>query len=314
MNCSAQEIYTLLHHYDHILVTAHVSPDGDALGSVLALWHWLKAEGKDAVMVIDDGIDDRYNFLDGLSAICRPDQVKTDASWLTVVLDATGLGRIGKTADLVCGKVLNLDHHVSNEHFAQWEYFKSDYAATGEILTCLFDQWHITWSPAIADALYTAIATDCGFFKFNNTTGHTLRMAAILVDNGAQPDVISDHLDARSLNKLRALSKVLDQLELFADGRISCLSYTPELLSVIGEHTGIYIDYARRIKGAEVAFTVKYIGPEETRVSLRSKGIDVNAVAASFGGGGHIRAAGCTIEKPLDEAKAIIVKEIEKRL
>lgn len=93
-------------------------------------------------MVIDDDIDDRYNFLDGLSAICRPDQVKTDASWLTVVLDATGLGRIGKTADLVCGKVLNLDHHVSNEHFAQWEYFKPDYAATGEILTYLFDQWH----------------------------------------------------------------------------------------------------------------------------------------------------------------------------
>lgn len=162
--------------------------------------------------------------------------------------------------------------------------------------------------------LYTAIATDCGFFKFNNTTGHTLRMAAVLVDNGAQPDVISDHLDARSLNKLRALSKVLDQLELFADGRISCLSYTPELLAVIGEHTGIYIDYARRIKGAEVAFTVKYIGPTETRVSLRSKGVDVNAIAASFGGGGHVRAAGCTLDKPLDEAKALIVKEIEKRL
>lgn len=139
-------------------------------------------------------------------------------------------------------------------------------------------------------------------------------MAAVLVDNGAQPDVISDHLDARSLNKLRALSKVLDQLELFADGRISCLSYTPELLAVIGEHTGIYIDYARRIKGAEVAFTVKYIGPTETRVSLRSKGVDVNAIAASFGGGGHVRAAGCTLDKPLDEAKALIVKEIEKRL
>lgn len=138
---------------------------------------------------------------------------------------------------------MNLDHHVSNEHFAQWEYFKSDYAATGEILTCLFDQWHITCPRPSPMPLY-GHRHGLRLLQVQQHDGHTLRMAAILVDNGAQPDVISDHLDARSLNKLRALSKVLDQLELFADGRISCLSYTPELLSVIGEHTGIYIDYA----------------------------------------------------------------------
>ena len=95
MNCSAQEIYTLLRHYDKILLTAHVSPDGDAIGSLLALWHWLQLQGKKAVMVIDDDIDDRYDFLDGLQYINKPEQVETDDSWLTVVLDATGLGRIG---------------------------------------------------------------------------------------------------------------------------------------------------------------------------------------------------------------------------
>ena len=159
-----------------------------------------------------------------------------------------------------------------------------------------------------------AIATDCGFFKFNNTTGHTLRMAAILVDHGARPDFISEHLAARSLEKLKALSKVLEHLELFDDGRISCLSYTPEVLKITGEHTGMYMDYARNVKGSEVGFTVKYVSDKDTRVSLRSKGMDVNAVAAVFGGGGHVRAAGCTLDKPLDEAKKLIVKEIEKRL
>ena len=207
MNCSAQEIYTLLRHYDKILLTAHVSPDGDAIGSLLALWHWLQLQGKKAVMVIDDDIDDRYDFLNGLQYINKPEQVETDDSWLTVVLDATGLGRIGQAEKLVRGKVLNIDHHISNEHFAQWEYVRPDCAATGEILTYLFDLWQRDWNTAMADALYTAIATDCGFFKFNNTTGHTLRMAAILVDHGARPDFISEHLDARSLEK--ALSKVL---------------------------------------------------------------------------------------------------------
>ncbi len=81
MNCSAQEIYTLLRHYDKILLTAHVSPDGDAIGSLLALWHWLQLQGKKAVMVIDDDIDDRYDFLDGLQYINKPDQVETDDSW-----------------------------------------------------------------------------------------------------------------------------------------------------------------------------------------------------------------------------------------
>lgn len=132
MNCSAQEIYTLLCHYDKILLTAHVSPDGDAIGSLLALWHWLQLQGKKAVMVIDDDIDDRYDFLDGLQYINKPDQVETDDSWLTVVLDATGLGRIGQVESLVRGKVLNIDHHISNEHFAQWEYVRPDCAATGE--------------------------------------------------------------------------------------------------------------------------------------------------------------------------------------
>lgn len=314
MNCSIQEIYTLLRHYDNILITAHVSPDGDAIGSMLALWHWLQDQGKKAVMALDDDIDERFDYLDGLQYITRPETVQTDASWLTVILDATGLDRIGKVADLVKGKVLNIDHHISNEHFAQWEYVRPDCAAAGEILTEIFNQWHVDWSLGMTNALYTAIATDCGFFKFNNTTGHTLRMAALLVDAGAQPDIISEHLDARSLDKLHALSKVLEQLELFDKGRISCLAYTPEVLKLTGEHTGMYIDYARNIKGVDVAFTVKYVSDEETRVSLRSKGPDVNAVAAVFGGGGHVRAAGCTIAKPLDEAKKMVIKEIEKHL
>lgn len=310
MNRSVQEIYAVLRHYQHIVVTAHVSPDGDAIGSVVALYQALKGLGKDVKMVIDDTIDDTFAFLNGVAEIQRPEDVMVDATWLTVVLDCTGLSRIGKAAALAQGKILNIDHHISNEHFADWEYVLPEQAATCEILTSLFQAWQIPLTKDIVNPLYMGIATDCGFFKFSNTKGHTLRMAAALVDAGAQPNIISEHLDARSLASLQALSEVLKHIELFADNRVAGIAYTPEILALTGEHTGMYITYARNIKGVDIAFTVKYISDTETRVSLRSKQIDVNAIAGRFGGGGHVRAAGCTIQKPLQEAKELLVKEL----
>lgn len=312
MNCSSQEVRRILEQHDRIVLTAHVSPDGDAIGSLLAMQEWLEGLGKEVVVAVDDDIDDKFFFLPLAEQIRRPDQVQTDASWLTVVLDATGMDRIGAADALAKGKVLNIDHHISNLHFADWEYVRTDCAATGEILTELLEDWQAEFSPSMANALYMAIATDCGFFKFSNTTGHTLRMAALLVEAGAQPNVVSEHLEARSLAKLQALSEVLRHIELFGEGQVACLSFTPDLLQYTGEHTGSYIDYIRTIQGVDVAFTVKYVGPEETRVSLRSKRADVNAVASMFGGGGHVRAAGCTVAAPLEEAKKMIVKELLK--
>ena len=312
---SLQETGAMLLAAEKIVLCTHVSPDGDTLGSTLGLARFLLAQGKQVTVFCDDVINKSFSFIPGIELCERPVEGSKLQTDLLVVIDASSFDRIGLVSEVVEAKtLLNIDHHISNEHFAQWEYVRPDCAATGEILTYLFDLWHSEWNTAMADALYTAIATDCGFFKFNNTTGHTLRMAALLVDHGARPDFISEHLDARSLEKLKALSKVLEHLELFDDGRISCLSYTPEVLKITGEHTGMYMDYARNVKGSEVAFTVKYVSDKETRVSLRSKGMDVNAVAAVFGGGGHVRAAGCTLDKPLDEAKKLIVKEIEKRL
>lgn len=314
MNCSVSELKELLGQYEHILLTAHINPDGDAVGALAATGEMLRAWGKQAVIVLDDDVDDKFDFLPGIRTVYKPDDVKTDASWLTLILDATGVDRIGKTAELIHGPLVNIDHHISNAHFADAEYIRPDYAATGEVLTDLFTQWGCAITPSMANALYLAIATDCGFFKFSNTTGHTLRMAALLVEAGAQPNVISEHLEAQSLVKLQALSEVLKHIDLYGDGKVAGITFTPDILQYTGEHTGGYIDYARTVKGVDVAFTVKYISAEETRVSLRSKATDVNAIAAVFGGGGHIRAAGCTIKAPLAEAKTMLIKEILKAL
>lgn len=314
MNHSPAAILDTLKAYDHILLTGHVNPDGDAIGSLVAMQEFLEGLGKQVVSVVDDDIDDKFLFLDGAKKIVRPDVVETDATWLFVVLDATAADRTGDVEGLIKGPVLNIDHHVSNLHFADVECVRPDYAATGEVLTELFLTWNAAITTSMAMALYMAMATDSGFFSFSNTTGHTLRMAAALVDAGARPDVISEHLEAQSLVKLRALSEVLRHIELFAGSRVSGITFTPEVMKYTGEHTGGYIDYARSLKGVDVAFTVKYIGPEETRVSLRSKGVDVNAIAAAFGGGGHVRAAGCTIKAPLMDAKKMLIKEIQKAL
>ena len=314
MNCTPEELRHIFESYRSVLLTAHVSPDGDALGSLAAMAAWLKGRGKDVLVVIDDTIDDTFRRFEGCKDIVRPEDVQADPERLSVVLDATDPGRTGKVAALMTGKVVNIDHHVSNTHFADWEYIRTDCAATGEILTELFTGWGAEITPSMADALYMAIATDCGFFKFGNTTGHTLRMAALLVETGAAPNRVSERLEETTLVKINALVKVLQRIELFAGGRVAGISFTEEVQRYTGEHTGGYIDYARRIRGVDVAFTVKYISPDETRVSLRSRNVDVNAVAAVFGGGGHVRAAGCTIVKPLEEAKAALVAVIGKAL
>jgi phosphoesterase RecJ-like protein len=314
MEISAEEIRSLVDRYDHIMLTAHVNPDGDAIGSLLAMREWLAFLGKDVAVVVDDTIEDKFSFLQGVEHVIKPQDIAIDDAWLTIILDATATDRIGDVAGLIKGKVLNIDHHISNEHFADYEYVRDDFAATGEILTDLFQRWDALITPSMANSLYLAIATDCGFFKFSNTTGHTLRMAAALVDSGAKPNCISEHLEERSFIKLRAISEVLKHIELFGNNRVAGITFDADLLHYTGEHTGGYIDYARSVKGVDIAFTVKYIAPEETRVSIRSKNIDVNAVAAVFGGGGHIRAAGCTIHKSLQEAKKILVKEIIKAL
>lgn len=314
MNCTPEDLLQVFTSYTDILLTAHVSPDGDALGSLSALAGWLRSLGKKVIVVIDDRIEEKFFAYDGCRGIVRPEAVKADDNRLSVIMDATDMQRIGKVAALITGKVMNIDHHVSNGHFADWEYVRTDCAATGEILTELFRMWGAAITPAMANALYMAIATDCGFFCFANTTGHTLQMASYLVDAGAEPNRISEGLEETTMNKLKALSQVLQEIELFAGGRVAGISFTQEVQQYTGEHTGGYIDYARRLKGVDVAFTVKWQGPETTRVSLRSKEADVNVIAGAFGGGGHVRAAGCTLALPLEEAKQVLVKEIEKNL
>jgi phosphoesterase RecJ-like protein len=214
---------------------------------------------------------------------------------------------------IVEAPILNIDHHISNLRFADYYYLNSNAAATGEIIFELFRLTNFPINADIATCLYTAIATDCGFFRYANTTSATMRYAAELIENGAKPHVISESLESRPLDAVLALTKVLETLETYYKGKIAAITVYPDMVSEPGSTEG-FINYPRNIEGVEIAIMFKVVDEKTVRVSLRSRRADVSKLALSFGGGGHARAAGCTIFGSLAEAKNTIMNAAIKQI
>lgn len=310
MQIHLEDVAALLNKHTHFVITAHVNPDGDAIGSVLALYYGLISIGKKVTCLIDDDLPENFRFLAGYEKIEKPSKKILEAD-LLVVLDTSDLDRVGQVKNLTNAPVLNIDHHVSNNKFADYLYLDSQRAATGEIIFQLFHLMKIKFDEVIATSLYMAIATDCGFFRYANTTVFTMQCAAELMGCGARPNLISEELEKKPLPTIKALSKVLDSLEVYGNGKISCLCVSAETLAICGSTEG-FIEFARIVDGVELAVLLKYVDDACCRVSMRSKAIDVSMIAVAFGGGGHKRAAGCTIHQPIAETKQLIITELQK--
>lgn len=310
--CSVKETADLLNRINSLVLTAHINSDGDALGSVLGLGKALEKAGKKVHLLIDDDIAPQYMFLPGIEQIKKPEGI-TKADML-VILDASDLERIGRVADMVAVDcILNIDHHVSNAGIGDFRLLDVKAAATCEMIFELLEAMSIEIDKDIAICLYTGIATDCGFFRYGNTTAKTLCIASSLVNIGLRPDVISDFLETQTVENLYVLPKILDTLEFFLDGRIASITI-PHDLYTNNMDTESFIKYPRYIHGVEVALLFKGVTDDSTRVSMRSKTLDVSKVALEFGGGGHIKASGCNINKGLVEAKDIIITALAKHL
>lgn len=305
MKITLEQIAELLKKHNKFVVTAHVNPDGDALGSVLALSNYLISIGKNVTCLIDDDIPSNFNFLNNIKMITSPVENKINAD-LLIVLDSSDLERIGRVRQLTSAPILNIDHHVSNNQFANYLYLDSNVAATGEIIFQLLKLMDAQITVAIAEYLYTAIATDSGFFKYSNTSESTMKIAAELIHYGVKPNLISEALEKKPLSSIRALPKVLETLELFANNTIACICITQNILELCDSTEG-FIDFPRVIDGVELAIMIKYVDDVSCRVSMRSKTIDVSKIATSLGGGGHKKAAGCTIHQSLIDSKKTIV-------
>jgi len=306
-----------------ILITSHLDPDGDSIGSQLALKGWLKDSSKEVRIINQGKIPSKYLFLEEERAIEDFDPAKA-IDWtadLIFVLECPNLERIGEVKKLLNEgtKVINIDHHPDNSFFGDISYVDTQACALGEIIYELLTYAGYSLNKATATQLYSAILTDTGRFRFSNTTPKALRIGAELVALGANPKEINNQIYYNNSDSaLKLLGFLLLNLETYADGKISFLvidQHTLEELKVSKEDTEGFVDYSLFLKGAEVGVLFTQKNDSRTKVSLRSQNsFDVSALARIFGGGGHRNAAGCTVDQDLNSTKELILKKIEEQL
>ena len=308
MNITMEQAAEKLMAAKKLLITAHVNPDGDAVGSVLGLSAFLRGRGKTVTVMIDDKLPKNLSFLPGYDRIIRPEEGKKVDAELLVILD-TSLDRIGEVAKAAEGlPVLNIDHHISNDGKADFLY-NDNRAAASEMIFEIVDHLGGDFTPEIATPLYTGMATDTGFFKFSNTRPETMRAAARLLEAGVRPEQVSEALEEKPESIVRGQAAALQTMELSYGGRVAGLYLDKDLATSL-ETTEGFIDFVRVIEGVEIAVLIKCMDDNFCRVSVRSKGLDVSKVAMKFGGGGHIRAAGFPVKKPLAEAKKDVLEAL----
>ncbi len=301
------------------VVTSHDNPDGDAIGSLLALHLALLELGKDSVMSLGGStpLPEEFGFL-GLATHGLVRAAPADAAErVLVAVDCAQASRIVETA-LVdrATRIVNIDHHHDNTRFGAVNLVVEDASSTAEVLADVFDALSLGTSPAIAEALYVGLVTDTGRFQYSNTSAKALRLAAELVEAGADPSkVFVEVYESTPLPRLKLLARALERAVTLVEGRI----VVSELVRDDFEDTGAaepssegIIDYLRAADGAELVALVRELpnGAATARKgSLRSRpgGVDVSAIARAFGGGGHRRAAGFSTDLPMAEITGAIV-------
>jgi bifunctional oligoribonuclease and PAP phosphatase NrnA len=300
------------------LITAHVRLDGDALGSELALYLMLKDLGKEAVIYNQDATPEHYRFLPATEHIVH-DLEHLEKYDVGFILDCSELERVGKiSADVVKIKTLiNVDHHVSNGGFCKLRLLDPKASSTGELLCRLMRQMHVKMTQDICTNLYAAILTDTGGFRYSNTRQDALRAAGDLVEGGANPQWISENIyESDPPAKLRLLSRVMETLTLDMEMRTASLVVTWQHLQDTGaimEQTDGFVDIPRSVKGIDIAMLYTQMGEEQYKLSLRSKGkVNVEKIARKFGGGGHVNAAACRIDGPIDEVQSRVLEAIRE--
>ena len=310
------QIGRALREHQTFAVLGHVRPDGDALGSQLALGVSLRQLGKNVRIWNEEGMLDKYSFLPCANLLTRPPAQPEDVD-VAVALDTAIQNRLGTTVAAIKSAKLwiNIDHHPSNPGYGDIVYIDPKSPATGQILFELMTQQRLPIDPAIAENLYVAISTDTGSFQYPNTTARTFEIAAELVrvgvDVGRASQLIYENYPRRRVELLRDL---LGTMQFDAKDRVASFSLsmaTAKKLGVLPEDNEGLIDHLRAIRGVIVAVFFEELPDGKVRVSMRSKSEKVNvcAICEKFGGGGHVLAAGARVTGTLAEVEKKILEE-----
>jgi phosphoesterase RecJ-like protein len=323
------------HH--HFLVASHVRPDGDAIGSILAMGLVLQQLGKKVTLWNDDGVPRRFTFFSHHSLIKRsPSESDLSNSKFKIppfdcvlALDTANFARLGRAGKITHALrasgspplLINLDHHESNEKYGDLHWISPHAAATCQMLYTLFQTQKLPITPEIAEALFVGIQTDTGSFRYSNANAQVFRDTAALVEQGVNVGEMGRLLyDTMTAGRLRLLKLVLNSLKFSRDGRIAYFWLTKQMYQQSGaepEDTEDLINYARAVDSTVVAVLFEEISEKgKIRISLRSKTPKINAshITAKFGGGGHAGAAGATPEGKPAEIERRVLLEIRRAL
>jgi len=312
-----EQIGQALREGERFAVLSHVRPDGDALGSQLALGLSLKRLGKDVRIWNEEGMLEKYSFLPSANLLTKPPADPEDVD-VAIALDTAIQNRLGTALPAVrSAKVwINIDHHPSNPGYGDLVYINPKAPATGQILFELIQSEKLPIDAAIAENLYVAISTDTGSFQYPNTTARTFEMAAELVRAGVDVGRVSQ-LTYENYPRRRAelLRDLLGTMRFEANDRVASFSLslaTAKKLGVLPEDNEGLIDHLRAIHGVIVAVFFEELADGKVRVSMRSKSEKVNvcAICEKFGGGGHVLAAGARIRGTLAEVEKKILEEV----
>lgn len=316
-----EDIIECLNTVEKIAIFPHVSMDGDAFGSSLALAFALEKIGKSPKIILEEDVSDTYSFLETVEFLQDYRVDKNSDYQLAIALDSGDIGRLGERVELFksVGKTVNIDHHRTNTKFADYNYVDKNASSVGEIMYLLIKEMSIELDKNISNSIYTSIVADTGGFKYSSTSADTHRIAADLIEHGVDvADVSKKIFENVSMDKLKLKGIAINRVALFGGGKVSILDMTDmtikDSIYKDDDFDGL-IDIVRSIKGVEVAGMFKIRENGELKVSLRSNYyVNVADIAESYFGGGHVRAAGFTIKENIEEKKKEIIERIIKNL
>jgi phosphoesterase RecJ-like protein len=311
------QVVELIESKHRFCITSHVRPDGDSLGSSLALYWTLKSLDKDVDVIMRDNVPHSYRELPGADEVIKSPRVP-DGYDAAFVIECSDIDRPG-LIDLDKQFVVNIDHHSTTALFGHINWIDATASAVGEMIYNLCKALGVTVNQQIAECVYTALLTDTGSFHFSNTTERTFKIASELVRRGAKPAQISQALFySYPFSKIKVLGIVLSSLKRDETGRIALMHITQDSLAQANaseEDLDGIVNYPLAVEEIEVVGFFKETSPGVYRTSLRSKGnANVARVTEKFGGGGHRNAAGCTIKGHLPEIENQVIEYLQEAL
>jgi len=313
---TAKEIARVIDQSEHFVILGHKDPDGDTLGCSLAFWEALNQKNKKAAIVVPEPLPKVYEFLPNWHVI-NNNGVAVPTGYALFFFDSANVDRVGKESVYVdsASIVINVDHHHSNTMFGDINLVEPWRAATAEIVLDFLELLGYEITPSIATNLYAAAYTDTGSFRHSNTNAQVLEAAARLAKYGADVVGVAEQVyKSMPPTTVKLLALALNDIRYECEGKVAWTCITQQMLEVANaamSESEEITEAMQSIKGVKVALVFKEIGPNLTKVSFRSKGnIDVSVIAEKFGGGGHVNAAGCEIQAPIDHACMQVVSHV----